>query len=168
MKIKSEIIRLKQDDDVNTDYIISGRYKFQIQDPKELAEHIFEDLEPGFNKRLRSRHIIVAGENFGCGSSREQAPLALKYAGIKAIVAKSFARIFYRNAFNLGLLLVEADTSEIKDGDLVEIDVDGGLLKDKSHDFELRVNPLPDFMKEVLKAGSIVNYLNKHGGFKLE
>ncbi|MCK4518619.1 MAG: 3-isopropylmalate dehydratase [Candidatus Omnitrophica bacterium] len=166
MIIKGEVIRLTQDDDVNTDYIISGRYKFQIQDPKELAKYVFNDLEPDFIKRLAGRGIIAAGENFGCGSSREQAPLALKYAGIKVIVAKSFARIFYRNAFNLGIILIEADTEDIKDGDLIELDLDSGFLKNKSRELELKVNPLPDFMKEVVKLGSIVNYFNKYGGFK--
>lgn len=165
MIIKGEVIRLKQDDDINTDYIISGRYKFQIQEPEELAKYIFNDLEPDFIKRLSGRTIIVAGENFGCGSSREQAPLALKYAGIKAIVAKSFARIFYRNAFNLGILLVETDTDKIKDKDSIELDLDKGFLKDKTGEFEIKINSLPDFMKEVLKDGSIVKYFNKHGGF---
>lgn len=166
MKIEGEVIRLKQDDDVNTDYIISGRYKFQIQNPNELARYIFEDLEPNFIKRLSGRHIIIAGSNFGCGSSREQAPLALKHAGIKAIIAKNFARIFYRNAFNLGLLLVEADTEDIKDKDIIKLDFDNGILKDTTQDFEVKINPLPDFMKEVLKDGSLVNHFNKYGGFK--
>src|SRR3989338_10630118 len=102
--------RLKVKDNINTDYVISGRYKFKIQDPKELARHIFEDIDPQFALRIKKGDILVAGENFGCGSSREQAPQALKQAGFHAILAKSFARIFYRNAFNIGLLLVECQT----------------------------------------------------------
>jgi 3-isopropylmalate/(R)-2-methylmalate dehydratase small subunit len=166
MKLKSQAIRLKQDDDVNTDYIISGRYKFQIQDPKELAKYVFNDLEPDFVKRADGRSIIVAGNNFGCGSSREQAPLALKYAGIKAVVAKSFARIFYRNAFNLGIILIETDTDEIADMDELELDLDTGILKNKTKELETKFNPLPEFMEEVIRDGSIVNHFNKNGGFK--
>ena len=97
-------------DDINTDYIISGRYKFAIQDPKELARHIFEDLDPSLAHRIKEGDFIVAGESFGCGSSRKQAPLVLKAKGIQAVIAKSYARIFYRNAINLGLLVLEADT----------------------------------------------------------
>ena len=167
MRIKGEVVRLKQDDNINTDYIISGRYKFHIENPDELAKHIFEDLEPNFIKRLGSRSIIVAGYNFGCGSSREQAPLALKYAGIRVIIAKNFARIFYRNAFNLGLLLIETETDNIKDKDLVEIDVDRGRLKNKTQGFEQDVKPLPGFMKQILKEGSIIDYLNKFHTFLL-
>jgi 3-isopropylmalate/(R)-2-methylmalate dehydratase small subunit len=166
VKIKSQAIRLKQDDDVNTDYIISGRYKFQIQDPRELAKYVFNDLEPNFLKRANGRSIIAAGSNFGCGSSREQAPLALKYAGIKAIVAKSFARIFYRNAFNLGIVLIEADTDKIADKDELELDLDEGILKNKTKEYEIKFKPLPEFMEEVIKDGSIVNHFNKHGGFQ--
>jgi 3-isopropylmalate/(R)-2-methylmalate dehydratase small subunit len=104
MILEGQAHRLKIDNDVNTDYIISGRYKFHISDPKELARHIFEDLEENFINCITKGDFIIAGKNFGCGSSREQAPLALKVAGVGAVIAKSFARIFYRNAFNLGLL----------------------------------------------------------------
>lgn len=166
MRLKSQAIRLKQDNDVNTDYIISGRYKFQIQDPKELAKYVFNDLEPDFLKRAGGRSIIIAGSNFGCGSSREQAPLALKYAGIKAIIAKSFARIFYRNAFNLGIILIEAETDDIADMDELELDLDAGTLKNKTKGFEIKFNPLPEFMEEVIRDGSIVKHFNKHGGFQ--
>jgi 3-isopropylmalate/(R)-2-methylmalate dehydratase small subunit len=162
MKLSGKTIRLKQNDDVNTDYIISGRYKFQIENPDELAKHVFEDLEPEFIKRLGKRSIIVAGENFGCGSSREQAPLALKHAGIKVIVAKSFARIFYRNAFNLGLILIETDTDKIKEDDQIELDLDEGKLIDKTQDFKMVIKPLPEFMKEIVKEGSIIKYYKKH------
>ena len=96
----SKALRLPQNDDINTDYIISGRYKFKIQDPNELAKHVMEDLDPKFYSKVTKGDFLVVGENFGCGSSREQAPMAIKYAGISTILAKSFARIFYRNCFN--------------------------------------------------------------------
>jgi len=166
MKLKSKAIRLKQNNDVNTDYIISGRYKFQIQDPKELAKYVFNDLEPDFLKRADGRSIIIAGSNFGCGSSREQAPLALKYAGIKAIIAKSFARIFYRNAFNLGIVLIETDTDNIADMDEIELDLDTGILKNRTKNSDVKFTPLPAFIKEVIRDGSIVKHFNKNGGFQ--
>jgi len=166
MKLKSKAIRLKQDNDVNTDYIISGRYKFQIQDPKELAKYVFNDLESDFLKRADGRSIIIAGSNFGCGSSREQAPLALKYAGIKAIIAKSFARIFYRNAFNLGIVLIETDTDNIADMDEIELDLDTGILKNRTKNSDVKFSPLPAFIKEVIRDGSIVKHFNKNGGFQ--
>ena len=107
--------RLKIQNDINTDYIISGRYKFKIQDAGELAKHIFEDIEEGFHKKIEPGGFLVAGENFGCGSSREQAPVALKASGLSAVIAKSYARIFYRNSFNVGLCLVECETNYIDD-----------------------------------------------------
>src|SRR3989338_6929959 len=122
MLITGRAIKLKQSDDINTDYIISGRYKFAISDPKELAKHIFEDIDPHFAKNLKTGDILVAGKNFGMGSSREQAPVSLKAAGVAAVVAVSFARIFYRNAFNIGLALIECDTKNIKVGDELVID----------------------------------------------
>src|SRR3989338_5744896 len=117
MLITGRAIKLKQNDNINTDYIISGRYKFAISDPKELAKYIFEDIDINFAKNLKSGDILIAGKNFGMGSSREQAPISLKAAGIQAVVAVSFARIFYRNAFNIGLPLVECETGDIEAGD---------------------------------------------------
>ena len=121
--------RLKVRDNINTDYVISGRYKFKIQDPKELAKHIFEDIDPGFAARVKKGDILVAGENFGCGSSREQAPQAIRSSGFYAVAAKSFARIFYRNAFNIGLLLAECNTDFIDDGDELVLDIEKGKIK---------------------------------------
>jgi 3-isopropylmalate/(R)-2-methylmalate dehydratase small subunit len=160
--------RLKVQDNINTDYVISGRYKFKIQDPKELAKHIFEDIDPDFAARVKPGDILVAGENFGCGSSREQAPQALKSSGFYAVVAKSFARIFYRNAFNIGLLLVECNTDFIDDGNELEIDIDRGKLKNKSKGLLLDINPIPDVMKKLLEDGGVVEHFRKHGGFKFE
>ena len=160
--------RLKVQDNINTDYVISGRYKFKIQDPKELAKHIFEDLDPAFAARVQKGDILVAGENFGCGSSREQAPQSLKQAGFEAIAAKSFARIFYRNAFNIGLLLVECDTDFIDDGDELELDIEKGKLKDKAKGLVLDIKPVPKVMKKLLEDGGVVEHFKKHGGFKFD
>src|SRR3989338_11463268 len=120
MRIKGRAVLLG--DNINTDFIISGRYKFSITDMKELSRHIMEDIDPEFPKKLKSgESIIVAGENFGMGSSREQAPLVIKESGIVAVIAKSFARIFYRNGFNIGLPLIQAD-AKIKERDELDID----------------------------------------------
>ncbi len=160
--------RLKTQDNINTDYVISGRYKFRIQDPKELAKHIFEDLDPSFASRVKKGDVLVAGENFGCGSSREQAPQSLKQAGFYAIVAKSFARIFYRNAFNLGLMLLECNTDFIDDGDELELDIEKGKLKNKAKGLILDIKPLPPVMKKLLEDGGVIEHFKKYGGFKFE
>jgi 3-isopropylmalate/(R)-2-methylmalate dehydratase small subunit len=160
--------RVKVQDNINTDYVISGRYKFKIQDPKELAKYIFQDLDPAFAARVKKGDILVAGENFGCGSSREQAPQALKQSGFAAIVAKSFARIFYRNAFNIGLLLIECNTDFIDDGDELEIDLEKNKVRSKSKGLLLDAKPLPPVMKKLLEDGGVVEHFKKHGGFKFE
>lgn len=160
--------RLKVQDDINTDYVISGRYKFKIQDPKELAKHIFEDIDPDFAARVKNGDILVAGENFGCGSSREQAPQSLKQAGFYAIVAKSYARIFYRNAFNIGLLLIECNTDFIDDGDELELDIEKGKLKSVGKGLVLDIEPIPQVMKKLLEDGGVIEHFKKHGGFKFE
>jgi 3-isopropylmalate/(R)-2-methylmalate dehydratase small subunit len=160
--------RLKVKDNVNTDYVISGRYKFKIQDPAELAKHIFEDIDPSFAERVTKGDILVAGENFGCGSSREQAPQALKSAGFHAVAAKSFARIFYRNAFNLGLLLVECNTDFIDDGDELELDIEKGKLRDKVKGLALDIKPIPAVMKKLLEDGGVFGHFKKYGGFNFE
>ncbi len=160
--------RLKVNDNINTDYVISGRYKFKIQDPKELAGHIFEDIDPGFAARIKEGDILIAGDNFGCGSSREQAPQALKMAGFSAVVAKNFARIFYRNAFNIGLLVVECNTDFIDDGDELEIDAASGKIQNKSKGLLLDIKPVPPVMKKLLEDGGVVEHFKKYGGFKFE
>ena len=131
--------RLRMQNDINTDYIISGRYKFRIQNEKELAKHIFEDIEEGFYKKVKAGDFLVAGENFGCGSSREQAPVALKASGLSAVIAKSFARIFYRNAFNIGLCLVECETNFIDDMDELEIDLENNLVRNLSKGLNIEI-----------------------------
>jgi 3-isopropylmalate/(R)-2-methylmalate dehydratase small subunit len=167
MKFRGKARRLKQNDDINTDYIISGRYKFKIQDPHELAKHVMEDLDPNFHQRIQKGDFIVAGKNFGCGSSREQAPMAIKYAGISTVIAKSFARIFYRNCYNLGLPAIEADTESIQEGDELEIDLDAGLIKNKSKNKEIKIAPLSQTMQVLLEDGGLVEHFKKHGGFKI-
>lgn len=154
---------IKLGDNINTDFIISGRYKFAITDTKELARHIMEDIDPDFSKKIiPGKSLIVAGKNFGLGSSREQAPLAIKEAGIAAVLAVSFARIFYRNAFNIGLPLIEADTEKIDENDILDIDLDKGIIKNLIRNTELVIKPIPDFMQEQLKEGGIIEYYKKY------
>jgi 3-isopropylmalate/(R)-2-methylmalate dehydratase small subunit len=158
----------KVGDDVNTDYIISGRYKFSITDMKELAKHLMEDIDPTLVSRLKpGASLLVAGKNFGMGSSREQAPLVIKEAGIVGVVAKSFARIFYRNAINIGLPLIEAETQNIGEGDQLTIDLEKGLLKDATRKTEIQVLPLPPVMRQLLADGGVVAHFKKHGTIKL-
>ncbi|MBI5078983.1 3-isopropylmalate dehydratase small subunit [Candidatus Saganbacteria bacterium] len=167
MKFKGFARRLPQNDNINTDYIISGRYKFKIQDPAELAKHVMEDLDPNFFSRIKKGDFIVAGKNFGCGSSREQAPMAVKSANLSAVIAKSFARIFYRNCFNLGLPAIECDTDELEEGNDLEIDLDAGSIKNKSKNKEIKIAPLPKTMQTLLSDGGLVEHFKKHGGFAL-
>jgi 3-isopropylmalate/(R)-2-methylmalate dehydratase small subunit len=151
-------------DSINTDFIISGRYKFAITDMKELAKHIMEDIDPDFpSKIVPGNCMIVAGKNFGMGSSREQAPLVIKEAGINAVLAKSFARIFYRNGFNIGLALIETDTDRISEKDELDIDLDKGIVRNITKNIELKIKPLPQFMQKLLQEGGVVNYFKKYG-----
>ncbi len=157
--------RFSQDDDINTDYIISGRYKFKIQDPRQLAKHLMEDLDDDFYNRRNDGDFIVSGNNFGCGSSREQAPQAIKYANIRAVIAKSFARIFYRNAFNIGVLLVECDTDHIADGDTLSLDIEKGVLRNVTQNKDIPVKPLSKVMRILLEDGGVVEHFKKNKGF---
>lgn len=168
MQFHGKARRFKQDDDINTDYIISGRYKFKIQDPNELAKYVMEDLDPDFYERRNDGDFIVAGKNFGCGSSREQAPQAIKYAKISAVIAKSFARIFYRNAFNIGLPLIECDTDSVAEGDEIDVDLDKGIIKNLTKNEEIKVKPLSRVMQILLKDGGVVEHFKKNRGFKFE
>ncbi|MFZ5590769.1 MAG: 3-isopropylmalate dehydratase small subunit [Bacillota bacterium] len=153
--------------DVNTDYIISGKYKFKTLDMNELARHVMEDLDPEFYSKITPGDFIVAGSNFGCGSSREQAPLAIKHAHISAVLAKSFARIFYRNAINTGLPVVECDTDQIQPGDQLELDLAGGVLRNLSRGLDIPVKPLPPVMLKILSDGGLAPHFRKYGGFNL-
>lgn len=152
-------------DHVSTDDIIAGRYLAK-HDPAEWGRHAMENIDPEFSKRVRPGDIIIAGKDFGCGSSREQAPIALKAAGISAVVAESFARIFYRNAINQGLpvLVCPGIKQEFESGDEAEIDLERGLVKNLSRGKEFKVAPLPDFIMEILRAGGLIPYLKRKLG----
>ena len=153
----------KLGNDINTNYVISGRYKFSITDPKELAKKVFEDLDPNLASKIKEGDFVVAGENFGCGSSREQAPQALKATGISAIIAKYYARIFYRNAVNLGILVLEADTDSIDDGDEIEVDMESSKIKILNKDKEIDFKQVPEFMQKIIEEGGVVEYIKKNG-----
>jgi 3-isopropylmalate/(R)-2-methylmalate dehydratase small subunit len=148
-------------DDIDTDAIIPGRY-LVMNDPRELAEHLFEGLRPQMAVQVREGDFVVAGDNFGCGSSREHAPLALKGAGIAAVVAKSFARIFFRNAINTGLPLFICDeVDKIRDGDPIEIDMAEGIIHNLSSGESYRTTPLPQFLMEIVEAGGLIEYTKR-------
>jgi 3-isopropylmalate/(R)-2-methylmalate dehydratase small subunit len=148
-------------DNIDTDLIIAARY-LNTSEPKELAKYVMEDADPSFKDKVQVGDIIVAGENFGCGSSREHAPIALKAAGVSAVIAKSFARIFYRNAFNMGLTILELDeSSELKEGDILTIDLDNGTIKSKNNNKTYKFTPIPPFMQELVSCGGLMNYAKK-------
>ncbi|MFH1790975.1 MAG: 3-isopropylmalate dehydratase [Candidatus Omnitrophota bacterium] len=159
--------RIKIENNINTDYIISGRYKFRIKDPKDLAQYVFNDIDPDFHTKVRQGDFLIAGENFGCGSSREQAPAALRALGLKAVVAKSFARIFYRNAFNVGLLLLECNTNHIDDGDVLDYDAERNILKNMSKGLFIEVKPIPALMRKIINDGGVIEHVKKHNGFAI-
>lgn len=151
--------------DVNTDYIISGKYKFKTLDMNELAKHVMEDLDPDFYSKVTPGDFIVAGSNFGCGSSREQAPLAIKHANVSAVLAKSFARIFYRNAINTGLPVLECNTDLIEPGDVLDIDLASGVIINRTKDINIEVKPLPGVMIKILNDGGLAAHFRRYGGF---
>ena len=152
--------------DVDTDAIIPARY-LNTSDPKELAKHCMEDsTNPEFMKKMQAGDIIVAEKNFGCGSSREHAPIAIKTAGVSCVVAKSFARIFYRNCFNMGLPIFESAEAVdgIKEGDQIEVDADAGVIRNLSTNKTFTVAPVPSFMQELIAAGGLMAYTKKKAG----
>jgi 3-isopropylmalate/(R)-2-methylmalate dehydratase small subunit len=151
-------------DDISTDLIIPGKYKFKTIDFNELAKHAMEGAEPTFSSKVSKGDIIVAGENFGCGSSREQAPVVIKHVGVSAVVAKSFARIFYRNAFNIGLPVVECDLADhINTGDFIELRLTEGKVISAGNVYAFK--PIPDFLMTILQDGGLVDHYKKRGGF---
>jgi len=148
-------------DNIDTDLIIAARY-LNTSVPEELAKYVMEDADPSFKDKVKKGDIIVAGENFGCGSSREHAPIALKAAGVSAVVAKSFARIFYRNSFNMGLPIFELDESgQIKEGDSIVVDMDKGTIESQINKQTYRFTPIPEFMQELVNCGGLMNYAKK-------
>jgi len=145
---------------VDTDAIIPARY-LNTTEPAEMASHLMEDVDPKFLEKIQPGDIIVADENFGCGSSREHAPLAIKYAGLSCVIAKSFARIFYRNAFNMGLPIFEsAGAAEgIRQGDEVAVDSEGGTIQNLTTGETYQAQPIPAFMRQLIQAGGLMNYV---------
>ena len=154
---------IKYGDNVDTDVIIPARY-LNTTDDRELASHCFEDLDKDFKKKVEERKIIVAGSNFGCGSSREHAPLSIKASGVKAIIASSFARIFFRNAINIGLPVIASIEASnfIQDGDELEIDLSSGKIKDITKDKIFEVNPLPEFIQKIIRSGGYVKFTKEN------
>jgi len=148
--------------DVDTDVIIPARY-LNTSDPDELALHCMEDLDPGFVKKVEPGDILVADENFGCGSSREHAPIAIKAAGVSVVIAKSFARIFYRNAINTGLPIMEAPEAVdgISDGDRVTVDADAGVITNETTGAVFSAQPFPPFIKDIIEGGGLVESTRK-------
>jgi 3-isopropylmalate/(R)-2-methylmalate dehydratase small subunit len=160
MKLKGKVH--KYGADVDTDVIIPARY-LNISDPAELAKHCMEDIDKEFLKRVKPGDIMMATTNFGCGSSREHAPLAIKAAGISCIIAKSFARIFFRNAINIGLPLLECNEAvdKTKAGDVLEVDLPSGRIKNLTNGMTFTAKPYPDFMAELISAGGLIEYTKK-------
>jgi 3-isopropylmalate/(R)-2-methylmalate dehydratase small subunit len=154
-------------DSISTDYIIPGRYAYLRSNLPELAEHVMEDADPEFATKVKKGDFIVGGINFGLGSSREHAPLVIKMAGVSAILAKSVARIFFRNAINLGLPVLICDTDGIDDGDKLEVDLAGGTIRNKTKGTRLTFSKLPKVMLNILDEGGLVPYIQKYGDFKL-
>jgi 3-isopropylmalate/(R)-2-methylmalate dehydratase small subunit len=153
-------------DMISTDHIIPGRYANLRSNLPELAKHVMEDADPTFAKRVKQGDFIVGGINFGMGSSREHAPLVIKMAGVQAILAKSVARIFFRNAINLGLPVLICDTDTIKDGDDLEVDLQAGKIANVTSGIEITFSPIPDAMLKILDEGGLLPFIKKYGGFK--
>ena len=154
-------------DSISTDHIIPGRYANLRSNLPELAKHAMEDADPTFTSRVKSGDFIIAGSNFGLGSSREHAPLVIKMAGVNAILAKSVARIFFRNAINLGLPVLLCNTDEINDGDELEVDLKAGTVRDITNGNQLTFSKIPEIMLNILSEGGLLPYMQKHGDFKL-
>ena len=160
MKFNGTVFRYGRD--IDTDVIIPARY-LNTSDPAELAKHCLEDLDTTFVTRVKSGDIIVADENFGCGSSREHAPVAIKAAGVSCVIAKSFARIFYRNSINTGLAIMECPEAvdAIKQGDVVDVDADAGIITNTTTGETFKAQPFPPFIREIIEEGGLINRTKK-------
>ncbi|AII60552.1 3-isopropylmalate dehydratase small subunit [Dehalococcoides mccartyi] len=154
-------------DSISTDHIAPGRLVHLRSNLPELAKHVLEDADPTFAQRVKPGDFVVAGNNFGLGSSREHAPLIIKMAGVNAVMAKSVARIFFRNAINLGLPILICDTDKIAEGDELEVDLDGGKIYDRTNGAELTFGKIPPAMLKILDEGGVMPYIKKYGDFKL-
>ncbi|HEY4706212.1 MAG TPA: 3-isopropylmalate dehydratase small subunit [Thermodesulfobacteriota bacterium] len=162
MKFRAKVWKFGAD--IDTDKIIPARY-LNTSDPRELAKHCMEDEDPSFASKVRPGDIIIADKNFGCGSSREHAPIAIKAAGVSCIIAKSFARIFYRNSFNMGLSILESDEvfAATDQGDVLEVDMDSGTIVNVTKRKSFKARPVPPFMQELIKAGGLMESIKKKG-----
>jgi 3-isopropylmalate/(R)-2-methylmalate dehydratase small subunit len=154
-------------DSISTDHIIPGRLLNLRSNLPELAKHVMEDADPTFAGRVKKGDFIVGGANFGLGSSREHAPIVIKMAGVSAVIARSVARIFFRNAINVGLPVLICDTGGISDGDELEVDLEKGEIKDLTNGKQLRFSPIPGIMLKILNEGGLVPYINKYGDIAL-
>ncbi len=154
-------------DSISTDHIIPGRYAHLRSNLPELAKHVLEDADPNFVKKVKAGDFVVGGNNFGLGSSREHAPLVMKMAGVSAVLAKSAARIFFRNAINLGLPILICDTDKINNGDELEIDLTAGTVKDRTNGKTLAFGKIPGVMLKILNEGGLIAYVKKHGDIKV-
>jgi 3-isopropylmalate/(R)-2-methylmalate dehydratase small subunit len=154
-------------DGISTDHIIPGRYAHLRSNLPELAKHVLEDADPDFVKKVKPGDFVVGGSNFGLGSSREHAPLVIKMAGVSAILAKSVARIFFRNAINLGLPVLICNTDRIDDADELEIDLTGGTVRDKTNGSVMTFGKIPDIMLRILNEGGLIPYIQQHGDIKV-
>ena len=159
MKAKGNVFKFG--DNVDTDVIIPARY-LNAPDPSELAKHCMEDIDKDFVKNVKKGDIIVANKNFGCGSSREHAPISIKAAGVSCVIAETFARIFYRNAINIGLPIIESAEAaqNIEAGDVVEVDFDNGMIYDRTKGTEYKGQAFPEFMQKIIQAEGLINYIN--------
>jgi 3-isopropylmalate/(R)-2-methylmalate dehydratase small subunit len=155
-------------DDVSTDLIAPGRLFHLRSNLPELAKHVLEDADPQFAGRMQQGDFVVVGSNFGCGSSREHAPTIIRLAGVSAVLAKSFARIFYRNSINVGLPVLICDTDKINAGDELEVDLEKGTVVNKTQSKTLRFAPLPDVMIKILNDGGLLAHIEKHGDFNID
>ena len=154
-------------DDISTDHITPGRLAHLRSDLPELAKHVLEDADPTFAGRVQPGDFVVAGSNFGLGSSREHAPLVIKMSGIAAVLAKSVARIFFRNAINLGLPILVCDTDQIKDGDQLQVDLAAGTIRNVTGGTDLTFGKIPEVMLRILDAGGMIPYIKEHGDLEL-
>ncbi len=152
-------------DDISTDHIVPGRLAHLRSNLPELAKHVLEDADPTFIQRVQQGDFVVGGKNFGLGSSREHAPLVIQIAGVSAILAKSVARIFFRNAINVGLPVLICDTDSINDGDELEVDLEKGIITDLTSGTELHFSKIPEIMLHILNEGGLIPYINKHKDF---
>ncbi len=155
-------------DNISTDHIIPGRYYHLRSNLPELAKHVMEDADPKFTQNMKEGDFIVGGRNFGCGSSREHAPLIMKIRGVNAVLAKSFARIFYRNAINIGLPAIECDTDKIKEGDELKLNMGKGIVLNKTSGKEITFKALPPLMQKILNEGGVINYITKYKDLPLK